>query len=81
MFLFPQYNVCIYSPTGDLIAQYTAYEDALGVRKVKWSPSGQLLAIGSYDQKVRILNNLTWSVISEYDHPTDIRAEKAVSIW
>lgn len=46
------YNLCIYSPDGRLLGQYSAYDDALGIKAVKWSPSSQFLAIGSYDEKV-----------------------------
>ena len=35
---------------GKCLTCYRAYSDALGVKSVAWSPSGQLLAVGSYDQ-------------------------------
>lgn len=35
---------------GTPLVRYRAYEDALGVKSVAWAPSGQLLAVGSYDQ-------------------------------
>lgn len=38
---------------GTPLARYRAYEDALGVKSVAWAPSGQLLAVGSYDQARR----------------------------
>ena len=44
------------------------YEDALGVKCVSWSPSGQLLSIGSYDEKLRVLNHMTWKTLAEHDH-------------
>ena len=47
---------------------YNRYEDALGVKCVSWSPSGQLLSIGSYDEKLRILNHMTWKTLAEHDH-------------
>lgn len=43
----------MYTPDGRNVGRYAAYEDALGVKTVAWSPTGKLLAIGSYDQKVR----------------------------
>lgn len=36
---------------GRCIAYYSAYEFALGIKSVTWSPSSQFLAIGSFDQK------------------------------
>jgi hypothetical protein len=47
---------------------YNRYDDALGVKCVSWSPSGQLLSIGSYDEKLRILNHMTWKKLAEHDH-------------
>ena len=48
------YKVVIYSLAGRLCGSYTAYENALGIKSVQWSPSSQLLSIGSYDQAVRL---------------------------
>ncbi|GAA6058646.1 hypothetical protein JCM10212_004057 [Sporobolomyces blumeae] len=42
----------------------------LGIRTVEWEPSGEFLAIGGYDGKVRILSRLTWSAIAELACPT-----------
>lgn len=44
------YKLMVYSPDGDLLTAYSAYSDALGIKTVQWSPSGQMLAIGSFDQ-------------------------------
>lgn len=62
------YQLYIYSPTGQCIHSFSAYENALGIRAVRWSPTAQLLAIGSFDMKIRLLNHLTWGVLSEYEH-------------
>lgn len=40
---------------GKCLTCYRAYSDALGIKTVAWSPSGQLLAVGSYDQVRHIL--------------------------
>lgn len=45
-----EYGVCLYSADGEYLSRYSAYSGALGIKSVAWSPSGQLLAIGSYDQ-------------------------------
>ncbi|KAJ3172057.1 WD repeat-containing protein wrap73 [Geranomyces variabilis] len=62
------YKVCIYHPDGRLAASYSAYDSGLGIKSVSWSPSSQFLAIGSYDQKIRLLNHLTWNPILQYSH-------------
>ncbi|CAH0394844.1 unnamed protein product [Bemisia tabaci] len=38
-----------------------------GIHSASWSPSGQLLLLASYDNKIRVLNNITWTSISEFD--------------
>lgn len=48
----------------------TSVEDGyvgLGIRHVKWRPGGEYLAIGGWDGKVRILNDITWTPICEID--------------
>uniref|UniRef100_A0A061SMQ9 Wd repeat-containing protein wrap73-like n=1 Tax=Tetraselmis sp. GSL018 TaxID=582737 RepID=A0A061SMQ9_9CHLO len=62
------YKVLVYSPEGECMASYKAYGDALGVKGVSWSPSGQLLAVGSYDEQARLLNHVTWTPLKELRH-------------
>ncbi|XP_058498306.1 WD repeat-containing protein WRAP73 [Solea solea] len=73
-----EYKVLLYSLDGRLQSIYSAYEWSLGVKSVTWSPSSQFLAIGSYDEKVRILNHITWTKITQFDHPSTINSTKAV---
>ncbi|XP_077460311.1 WD repeat-containing protein WRAP73 [Stigmatopora argus] len=67
-----EYKVLLYSLDGRLLSTYSAYEWSLGVKCVTWSPSSQFLAIGSYDEKVRILNHITWKKIGQFEHPATI---------
>ncbi|KAG5838690.1 hypothetical protein ANANG_G00226270 [Anguilla anguilla] len=73
-----EYKVLLYSLDGRLLSTYSAYDWSLGVKSVAWSPSSQFLAIGSYDEKVRILNHITWKKITEFEHPATISNSKAV---
>uniref|UniRef100_A0A3Q3X0W0 Uncharacterized protein n=1 Tax=Mola mola TaxID=94237 RepID=A0A3Q3X0W0_MOLML len=73
-----EYKVLLYSLDGRLLSTYSAYEWSLGVKFVTWSPSSQFLAIGSYDEKVRILNHITWKKITQFEHPATIDNTKAV---
>lgn len=66
------YKVLLYSIDGRCIASYSAYEHALGIKCVAWSPTSQFLAIGSYDQKARVLNHVTWKTVAEHNHPSTI---------
>ncbi len=69
----------IYLPNGRLIQSFKAYEMGLGIKSVAWFPSSQFLAIGSYDQKVRLLNHYTWGSTIEISHPEKLCAEDIVS--
>lgn len=73
-----EYKVLIYSLDGRLLSSFCAYEWSLGIKSVTWSPSNQFLAIASYDQKVRILNHITWKRITEFEHAATISGPKAV---
>lgn len=73
-----EYKVLFYSLDGRLMSTYSAYDWSLGVKSLTWSPSSQFLAVGSYDEKVRILNHITWKKIIEFDHPATINNTKAV---
>lgn len=44
------YAVHVLGADGEALGSYSAYGDGLGVRSVGWSPGGDLLAVGSYDQ-------------------------------
>ncbi|XP_077314365.1 WD repeat-containing protein WRAP73 isoform X2 [Lithobates pipiens] len=73
-----RYKVLLYSLDGRLLSSYSAYEWSLGIKSVVWSPSSQFLAVGSYDEKVRILNHVTWKPIKELSHSATISNPKTV---
>lgn len=73
-----EYNILIYSMDGQCLSTYSAYSNALGIKRVSWSPSSQFLAIGSFDERVRIMNHLTWKTIVEHRHPSAVTAKTAV---
>nr|XP_019786542.1 WD repeat-containing protein WRAP73 isoform X4 [Tursiops truncatus] len=73
-----EYKILLYSLDGRLLSAFCAYEWSLGIKSVAWSPSSQFLAVGSYDGKVRILNHVTWKMITEFGHPATINNPKIV---
>jgi len=68
-----QYQVLLYSAAGQLLQSYRPYDHALGVKTFAWHPLGHLLAIGSYDERARLLNSLTWQRLAECSHPAEVR--------
>jgi len=48
---------------------------------VQWAPSGQFLAAGSFDNKVRVFNNVSWKVIGEYAHGSPQTSEKTIAYY
>ena len=79
------YQLFLYTLDGRRISSYTPYLEphhySLGLRSVCWSPTGQFLAIGGYDQKLRLLNHMTWKTIAELDHPAIIESQVGVAIY
>jgi WD40 repeat protein len=63
-----QYKLLVYSPLGRKQAEFQAYENALGIKGLVWSPTSQFLAVGSYDEVARVFSNLTWRALVEYTH-------------
>ena len=73
-----EYKVVLYSLDGRFTSAYSAYDFALGIKSVTWSPSSQFLAIGSYDQTLRVLNNITWKTVAQHKHPSTINDANVV---
>ena len=44
------YKLVVSTLQGEVLTTYSAYANALGIKSVEWSPSGQMLAVGSFDQ-------------------------------
>lgn len=74
-------QVLIYSPDGRCLFKYQAYESGLGVKSVSWSPCGQFLAVGSYDQMLRVLNHLTWKTFAEFTHLSTVRGPCCAALF
>lgn len=75
------HRITVYSREGQYLATYSAYNDALGIKAVTWSPSGHLLAIGSFDQGLKILNNVTWQPLCEFQHTVMVNEPETLAIY
>lgn len=52
---------------------YSAYESCyLGVKSVAWSPSTLAVAVGSFDESVRLLHPVSWELVAEFAHAARI---------
>uniref|UniRef100_A0A803KS83 WD-repeat protein n=1 Tax=Chenopodium quinoa TaxID=63459 RepID=A0A803KS83_CHEQI len=76
-----EYKFLIYTPDGRCLLKYQAYESGLGVKSVSWSPCGQFLAIGSYDQMLRVVNRLTWKIFAEFMHLPNVRGSSCAVVF
>lgn len=74
-----EYRFLIYTPRGQKLAQFQAYENALGIKSLSFSPKSRFLAVGSYDQICRVFNNLTWRSLADYEHKIEKIDEKHIT--
>ncbi|CAH8530605.1 unnamed protein product [Heterobilharzia americana] len=77
-----RYKAVVYRVDGKHLCTYCAYESnqMLGIKSVSWSPTGQLLAIGSYDEKCRILNSFNWTCLACLKHPVDVSIDPSLGL-
>ncbi len=52
-----EFQVLVYGLDGSCLASHRAHTDGLGIKSVAWSTTGQLLAVGSYEQ---VRRTFTW---------------------
>ncbi|KAF9957954.1 WD repeat-containing protein wrap73 [Mortierella alpina] len=53
----------------------------MGVKSVCWHPGSKMLALGGYDQKIRLLNHLTWKSILEFHHTAHVNYGPKTVVW
>lgn len=52
----------------------------LGIKRVVWHPSGRFLAVGGFDDRIRILSDATgWRMVAELEMPGGIFGNTAPS--
>ncbi len=67
------YKVLIYTADGNLYRTYSGdyYDEGLaglGVKSIEWSPNGDFLAIGGYENTVTLLTTKTVSTVKTQNH-------------
>jgi WD40 repeat protein len=74
-------RLLVYSATQGLLAQHIPYENALGYKTLDFSPNGKFLAAGSYDQKVRLYNHISWKEITFFEHKKSLTEDDDIHIY
>ncbi|TBU44554.1 WD repeat-containing protein 8 [Dichomitus squalens] len=75
-----EYKLYIVTLAGNVVGTFCPEPDpGFGIRMVSWHPSGLFLAVAGSDDKVHILESLTWNPLATLDLPTRIPA--GVRIW
>lgn len=54
------YRLIVFSHMYGQVLRYEPYNFALGIKVVKFSNNSLFLAVGSFDEKIRLLNAQTW---------------------
>nr|XP_022337622.1 WD repeat-containing protein WRAP73-like [Crassostrea virginica] len=73
-----KYKILLYTLDGRCVSKFSAYDNALGIKSLAWSPTSQFLALGSYDEKLRVLNHITWNAVATHSHPPTLKEEDVV---
>ena len=69
------YRVVVYCPSKTQIFKHEIGNNSLGVKVTKMSPKSEYLALGTYDDKVKLYNTLCWRIICDIEfkfNPNDI---------
>ncbi|KAI0739593.1 YVTN repeat-like/Quino protein amine dehydrogenase [Daedaleopsis nitida] len=75
-----EYKLYVVTLAGNVVGTFTPEPDpGFGIRTVSWHPSGLFLAVAGADDKVHILESLTWNPIITLELPT--RISSGVHIW
>ncbi|CAG8588720.1 12576_t:CDS:10 [Acaulospora morrowiae] len=75
------YKIIMYTLDGQCVGNFSIDNEGLGVKSIAWSPSSKLVAVGGYDQKIRLFNNHTWTPIKELMHSSRIKDTQNLKIW
>ncbi|EPZ34292.1 hypothetical protein O9G_003012 [Rozella allomycis CSF55] len=80
---FFEYKIMFYSPDGRMLRKEhrpTNETMCMGIQTLKWSPSSQLLAVGSYDHKIAFYNCYTFKNSLEFELSPIQRPEDGIKL-
>lgn len=61
-------RVALVSPAGYELGFWEDADSELGIKTIDFSPDGTLLALGGYDETLRVLNVRSFQLLGEFDH-------------
>ncbi|KAH6916844.1 WD repeat-containing protein 8 [Coprinopsis sp. MPI-PUGE-AT-0042] len=60
-----EYKLHVVTLAGNLVTSFTPEQDpGFGIRSVAWHPNGLFLAVGGWDDKIHVLDCLSWSPVA-----------------
>jgi len=75
-----EYKLYVLSLAGDILGSYSPEPDpGFGIRSVEWHPSGFFLAVSGWDDKIQVLESLTWTPAVTFELQS--RVPSGVSVW
>ncbi|EPQ60552.1 YVTN repeat-like/Quino protein amine dehydrogenase [Gloeophyllum trabeum ATCC 11539] len=75
-----EYKLYILTLAGEILASFSPDPDpGLGIRSVAWHPGGAFLAVGGWDDKIYMLDSLSWSPVAVLELPRRIPA--GIATW
>ncbi|KIM66308.1 hypothetical protein SCLCIDRAFT_1153469 [Scleroderma citrinum Foug A] len=75
-----EYKLHVLSIAGGIQGTFSPTPDpGFGVRNATWHPSGMFIAVGGWDDKIHILDSLTWSAASTLELSS--RIPSGVTFW
>ncbi|EKM54295.1 uncharacterized protein PHACADRAFT_123237 [Phanerochaete carnosa HHB-10118-sp] len=75
-----EYKIYIVTVAGDLLGTFSPEPDrGLGIRSVAWHPSGTYLVVAGWDDKIHVLESLTWGPVAVLELQS--RVPSGVNVW
>ncbi|CAF1213353.1 unnamed protein product [Rotaria sp. Silwood1] len=78
-----EYKIVFYTLDGQLLNIYKPENDrlSLGIRCARWSPTGQVIVVGDYEERITVFSYLTYKKIqASFDHPQKLSSGKGYTI-
>ncbi|KAF9455040.1 YVTN repeat-like/Quino protein amine dehydrogenase [Macrolepiota fuliginosa MF-IS2] len=74
------YKLHVLTLAGNLLATFSPEPDpGFGIRNVAWHPNGMFLAVGGWDDRIHILDSLSWSAVATLE--LSPRVPSTVKVW